>query len=664
MTVHKTHAAGRIRLLKLAEESLGFSSTFWSTYDSHPLAVYVSALPFIPHDSLLYRVFHAHDSWITSRFPVTWTEFLQYRGKITSAALSPDGTAVAFGTTEAGFVWEVAPITNIPIQLFELPATRNAIFSPDGSRILTRKHSDREHDLFRLADGARLEYNDEILSSGHIHSHHTVASNSLAFSPDGKSVVAGFRERNRFDPDGKAVIYMNFSADGSELVICFEDGTVCNRDIKTHHERTRSGFKFARGLRLMTFSPDGYYLVGQTIFSTRIGLWDTGSGKTVLDIRDVTCLIIASTFSPKSERLALGFENGTIRVVDIESKTSTFLLGGHHAGVNCIAFSADGKQLVSTSLDRRVHFWDVDAELRKRNIMPADSSLDIHDITTLSFSPDGTQIITGSTDGTIYFIDAESWDTVVGPLQAHDGNVLHVCFTQQGERMLSCSTDQTILVSSVTSGSPIIRLRSDDHTFFIAAFSPDGTRIVGGSSDGTLHVWDAHTGARIHTALDGHAKRVTAIAFSPDGKRIVSASQDTSTYLWDAASGVQLLGPMKAYPYRVSHVKFSMDGNFITASYNATNLMCIWDAASGVCIDSPTRQHDSRCQDSDPIVFTWDGWIMDVTKTPPRVVSMLPHPLLKTLSLWASTPDKIAIVSGSHQLFVMYIDDIPDIGRH
>jgi WD40 repeat protein len=56
------------------------------------------------------------------------------------------------------------------------------------------------------------------------------------------------------------------------------------------------------------------------------------------------------------------------------------------------------------------------------------------------------------------------------------------------------------------------------------AFSPDGTRIVSGSDDKTIRVWDAVTGQQVGEALRGHQSSVRSVAFSPDGTRIVSGS--------------------------------------------------------------------------------------------------------------------------------------------
>ena len=72
------------------------------------------------------------------------------------------------------------------------------------------------------------------------------------------------------------------------------------------------------------------------------------------------------------------------------------------------------------------------------------------------------------------------------------------------------------------------------------AFSPDGKRIVTGSGDETVKVWDAETGQEVLT-LKGHAGAVISVAFSPDGKRIVSGSEDRTVKVWDAETGQELL---------------------------------------------------------------------------------------------------------------------------
>jgi WD40 repeat protein len=65
------------------------------------------------------------------------------------------------------------------------------------------------------------------------------------------------------------------------------------------------------------------------------------------------------------------------------------------------------------------------------------------------------------------------------------------------------------------------------------SFSSDGKRIVSGSADNTVKLWDAQTGQETLT-FKGHSDRVSSVSFSPDGKRIVSGSIDKTIKVWDA----------------------------------------------------------------------------------------------------------------------------------
>ena len=68
------------------------------------------------------------------------------------------------------------------------------------------------------------------------------------------------------------------------------------------------------------------------------------------------------------------------------------------------------------------------------------------------------------------------------------------------------------------------------------AFSPDGTRVVSGSWDRLVRIWNAAT-EDIECALEGHSSRVTSVAFSPDGTHVVSGSIDMSVRIWSAMAG-------------------------------------------------------------------------------------------------------------------------------
>jgi dipeptidyl aminopeptidase/acylaminoacyl peptidase len=132
-------------------------------------------------------------------------------------------------------------------------------------------------------------------------------------------------------------------------------------------------------------------------------------------------------------------------------------------------------------------------------------------------------------------------------LTAHTDAVQSVAFSPDGKRLVSGSQDKTLKLWDAQTGQLILTFGPTDGVLSVA-FSPDGKQIVSGSQDSTLRLWDAHTylGWNMHISnetrtLQGHTDAVRSVAFSPDGKRIVSGSQDRTLKLWDAQTGQQIL---------------------------------------------------------------------------------------------------------------------------
>jgi WD40 repeat protein len=97
------------------------------------------------------------------------------------------------------------------------------------------------------------------------------------------------------------------------------------------------------------------------------------------------------------------------------------------------------------------------------------------------------------------------------------------------------------------------------------AFSPDGTRIVSGSYDETIRIWDAQTGEEVVEPLKGHTGEIRSVAFSPDGTRVVSGSYDMTIRIWDAQTGQEVANPLKGHTDVVPSVAFSSDRTRIVA---------------------------------------------------------------------------------------------------
>jgi WD40 repeat protein len=107
--------------------------------------------------------------------------------------------------------------------------------------------------------------------------------------------------------------------------------------------------------------------------------------------------------------------------------------------------------------------------------------------------------------------------------------------------------------------------------------SPDGTRILTGSEDGTARLWDARTAQELRR-FAGHEGGVYAVAFSPDGGRVATAGWDGTTIVWDANDG-KVISIFSGHSGRVTGVAFLSDGNIITSGIDGT--LRQWDLQTG-----------------------------------------------------------------------------------
>jgi WD40 repeat protein len=294
----------------------------------------------------------------------------------------------------------------------------------------------------------------------------------------------------------------------------------------------------------------------------------------------------AVAFSPDGRRIVSGLRDHTLRLWDASSgKPIGSPLQGHTNWVSSVAFSPDGRRIVSGSWDNTLRLWDGETGA------PIGSPLQGHTdwVRSVAFSPDGRRIVSGSLDLTLRLWDASTGEPIGSPLETRlsgDG-VASVAFSPDGRRIVSVSKyfdDNTLRLWDAETGAPIgSPLQSHTSWLGSIAFSPDWRRIVSGAADHTLRLWDASSGRPIGSPLQGHTNLVRSMAFSPDGRRIVSSSGDTTLRLWDASSGRPIGSPLQGHTESVLSVAFSPDGRRIVSG-SADNTLRLWDGETGAPI--------------------------------------------------------------------------------
>ncbi|CZR52554.1 related to WD40-repeat protein (notchless protein) [Phialocephala subalpina] len=268
--------------------------------------------------------------------------------------------------------------------------------------------------------------------------------------------------------------------------------------------------------------------------------------------------VTSVAFSPNGKQVVSSSGDNTIRLWDAATGAALQTLEGHSSWISSVAFSPNGKQVVSGSRDSTIRLWDTATGAALQTLEGHSSS-----ISSVAFSPNGKQVVSGSWDNTIRL-----WDTATGAalqtLEGHSSWISSVAFSPNGKQVVSGSRDNTIRLWDAATRAALQTLEGHSDWISLVAFSPDGKQVVSGSWDNTIRLWDTATGAALQV-LKGHSSSITLIAFSPDGKQVVSSSYDNTIRLWDTATGAALQ-TLEGHSSSISSVVFSPNGKLQTLS--------------------------------------------------------------------------------------------------
>lgn len=276
-------------------------------------------------------------------------------------------------------------------------------------------------------------------------------------------------------------------------------------------------------------------------------------------------------FSPDGKTILSSSNDRTVRVWDVETGRLLHLLTGHRDRVKCVGISPDGQRMLSCSGDGQIRAWERSLLKHKQTgdcqyiVKATSKTITLVNAFPVSPNPQRPIFATGAAHGmiSIWNLETGQWQRSI---EAHSSPVLSLAFSADGKWLASGSQNKTIKLWDLDNPDkePLLYPPiGDAHLSQVLslAISTQHQILVSGGADRTIKLWHLATGEKRSPKhiLEGHAGQVWCVAVSPDGSQIASASADFTVKLWDIQTG-ELLQTFTGHLGEVRSVVFSPDG--------------------------------------------------------------------------------------------------------
>jgi serine/threonine protein kinase len=249
-----------------------------------------------------------------------------------------------------------------------------------------------------------------------------------------------------------------------------------------------------------------------------------------------------------------------------------FEFRGHAGGTKAIAFTDDGRSLVSVGADRTLKVWNASSGSLAK-------SIELGGATATSVAASGRRVVTGHSDGNVMLWDLDS-GAKVNTFKRNEAAIWSVAFAGTNSQVLGASHDWSVtLWDAKTPLIPVQIYEGHESAAQAVAFTAaEGPFFASGSADKTVKLWNPGTSALVRT-YKGHKDFVTVLGFSNDGRTLASGSLDGGVRLWSTSAN-RLVRQLSVHKVKVTGLSFSPTAELL-ASGDEDGLVRIWDYKRG-----------------------------------------------------------------------------------
>jgi WD40 repeat protein len=303
-----------------------------------------------------------------------------------------------------------------------------------------------------------------------------------------KEVGEKVGEVRQFNGHTQDVKSLAFFKDGRRFVSVSWDQTIRVWDIDTGKELQR--------IDMHTDSTDGialcpdqrHLLTGGNDNTVR--LWDLETSKELDSFRAGNRRIAWLAVSPDSRWVLSASHDDKVRLHDMKDLKKVDVFAGHAGCVEKVAISPDGRLGASAgSADGTVRLWDLDKR-KEIGCLQAHKAPDgaPRGVDGVAFSADGKRILSGSRDNKLRLWDVSD-QKELQVFEGHTGTPVHVAMSPDGRRALSSGGDGTVRLWDVNTGKELCCFARHNGMVWSAVFSPDGRYAISGGGDHTIRLW-------------------------------------------------------------------------------------------------------------------------------------------------------------------------------